>query len=365
MKPPGRMLWWFLGLLSALRAGPEVRTEMAVEAIRSSDVELARAALSSRLARGYTEFTVTAARSTIGIDYRPAPFDFRGAAVVRREANTALRIAGQHRPGGGALTGLFGLGGYRGYTSYRSVWLDEYYRQQYANLGRGPGLETYRTADPAGREVSFGTRWEYIKGNAFAQLGAAYARDRIAPGYEIDFAGLRRGADTLGTASVSLAFENVLSRRVRSRVEVRAADTSGRETRFGGEAEVRAALGEQWIARFHAGGARERPAFVSRFGGLAVERALGAGLSGFVEGRLYRDSGEIENALLFSSASPALRSRAWGAGLRRDGERWSWRLSANRLRTDHAATNPNTDFFRHLYRDRTWLTWQAAVSAQF
>ncbi len=365
MKISGRVLGLLLGLIAALRAEPAVQTEIAVESIRSDDVILARAAVSSRLVRGYAEFTVTAAQSALDIDYRPAPFDFRGETLARRETNTALRLAGQYRPAAGALTGLLGLGGYRGYTSYRSAWLDEYYRQQYAALAGTPGLDTYRPAAPAGRDASLGARWEYVKGNAFAQLTAAYAQDRVAPGYEIDFAGLRRGADTLATASASLAFENVLSRRVRSRVELRAADTSGRETRLGGEAELRAALGEVWIARAHLGAAREQPTFRSRFGGVALERAFGSVLSAFVEARLYRDSGEIENALLFSSAAPELRSRTWGAGLRRDGERWSWRISVNRLRADHAPTNPNTDFFRHLYRDRTWLSWQAALSARF
>ncbi len=351
--------------LAALCADSGTTAELSVESIRADDVALARAAASARLTRGHTEFTFTAAQSAVEFDYEPAPFDFRGQALTRRESNTALRVAGQHRIAGGAVTALAGLGGYRGYTSYRSAWLDEYYRQQYAPLAGTPGIGAFREASPVGRDASLGTRWEYVKGSAFAQLTAGYAQDRVAPGYEIDFDGLRRGSDTLATASASLSFENVLSRRVRSRLELRLADTSGRERRVGGEAEVRAALGEAWIVRAHLGGARERPTFTSHFGGLALERELAAGLSGYVEGRLYRDTGEIENALLFSSAAPALRSRTLGVGLRRDGERWSWRVAATRLFTEHAPTNPNTDFFRNLYRDRHWLSLQAALSARF
>lgn len=351
--------------LTSLRADSGTTAELAVESIRAGDVALTRAATSARLTRGHTEFTFTAVQSALDFDYQPAPFDFRGQALTRRENSGALRLAGQHRIAGGAATALAGLGGYRGYTSYRSAWLDEYYRQQYAALAGTPGLDAFRDASPAGRDVSLGARWEYVKAGAFAQLTAGYAQDRVAPGYEIDFDGLRRGRDTLATASASLSFENVLSRRVRSRLELRAADTSGRERRVGGETEVRAALGEPWIVRAHVGGARERPAFTSHFGGVALERTLAAGLSGYIEGRLYRDTGEIEHALLFTSAAPALRSRSLGLGLRRDGERWSWRIAATRLITDHAPTNLNTDSFRNLYRDRHWLSWQAAISARF
>ncbi len=373
MKPPRRS---GLALLACafVSAGPLVAvlcadvgtwTEFSGEVIRAADITLARGTAAARLVRGNTEVSFSAAQGAIAFDYQPAPFDFRGQALTCREASTALRTGGQHRFAGGPATALFALGGYRGFTSYRSAWLNEYYRQQYSSLSGTPGLDAFRPAAPAGRDASFGGRWEYIKGNAFAQLTAGYAQDRVAPGYEIDFAGLRRSPDTLATTSAALAFENVLSPRVRSRAEVRVADTSGRELRVGGEAEARAALGEAWIARAQIGGAREQPAFSARFAGLAIERELGRSVSVYAEGRLYRDTGEIENALLFTSAAPALRSQSVGVGLRHDGDRWSWRIVVARLHTDFAPTNLNTDFFRQLYRDRDWLTLQAALSARF
>ena len=366
MKTWARFRVAFLCVLGPLlRADVGTWTEFSAESVRADDIALARATAAARLVRGDTEFTVTAVRGELEFDYQPVPFDFRGRALSRSETSTALRAAGQHRIAGGPATALFSLGGYQGYTSYRSAWLDEYYRQQYAALAGIPGLDAFRPAAPAGRDATLGARWEYIPGNAFAQFTAGYAQDHVAPGYEIDFAGLRRSQETLATTSATLAFENVLSPRVRSRVEVRAADTSGREWRVGGEAELRAALGEAWIVRAHAGGASERPDFTARFAGLALEREMGAGISAYVEGRLYRDTGEIENALLFTSAAPALRSRSFGVGLRRDGDRWSWRLAASRLHTDFAPTNLNTDFFRNLYRDRDWLTLQAALSVRF
>ena len=366
-----RHLFAFAVGLTALALGPallaDVGTwgEFSAESIRAGDIALARGTAAARLVRGDTEFTFTLAQSGLEFDYQPAPFDFRGQSLTRDETSTALRAAGQHRFGAGPATALVAVGGYRGYTSYRSAWLDEYYRQQYAHLSGTPGLNAFRTASPGGHDGSLGARWEYVKGSAFAQLTAGWAQDRVSPGYEIDFTGLRRTADTLATSSLTLSLENVLTRRLRSRVEVRTAETSGRERRFGGEAELRAALGEPWIVRAHAGAAREAPTFRSHFGGLAVERELGAGYSAYVEGRLYRDTGEIENALLFSSAAPGLHTRSLGVGVRHDGERWSGRVAVGRLHTDFAPTNLNTDFFRNLYRDRSWLTLEAAGSIRF
>ena len=355
----------FLAVLvtaSAVHAEVGTWLDFSAESVRADGIALARGTAAARLVRGDMEFTFTAAQSALEFDYVPVSFDFQGQALTRDETSTALRAAGQHRFGGGALTGLAALGGYRGYTSYRSAWLDEYYRQQYGALAGTPGLDTFRTASPAGLDGSLGARWEYVRGSAFAQLTAGLAQDRVSPGYEIDFTGLRRTPDTLATSSLTLSLENVLSRRLRSRVELRTADTSGRERRFGGEAELRAALGEAWIARAHIGAAREEPTFTSLYGGLALEREIATGVSAYVEGRLYRDTGEIENALLFSSAAPGLRTRSLGVGLRRDGDRWSARLAVTRLGSDFAPTNLNTDFFRNLYRDRDWLSVDAALS---
>jgi hypothetical protein len=353
-----------LGLMGPSRAEGGNWLEFSGETIRSEDIALGRGTAAARLLQGDTEVTFTVSRSALEFDYRPAPFDFRGVAVTRDEASSALRVAGQQRVRGGIFTVLGAVGGYRGYTSYRSAWLDEYYRQQFSALSGTPGLNTYRKAAPAGFDGSLGVRWEYVPGSAITQLTWGLAQDRISPGYEIGFAGLRRTPDTLATNSLTWSFENVLTSRLRSRVELRTADTSGRDRRIGGEAELRAALGERWIARASVGGASEDPTFESTFGGLAVEREVGGGFSAYVEGRRYRDTGEIENALLFSSAAPGLRTRSWGVGLRRDGERWNGRVTLARLETDFAPTNLNTDFFRVLYRDRHWFTFEAALSVR-
>ena len=143
------------------------------------------------------------------------------------------------------------------------------------------------------------------------------------------------------------------------------AGTSGRKPRWGAEASARLALGEHWIVRAEAGGSLERPEFRARYAGLDLELAATETLAVFVGAHAYRDTGEIENALLFTSAAPALRSRRAEAGLRHDGERLSWRLSFGATRGDFAATNRATDFFQNLYRDRTWRSLRVAGSWKF
>jgi len=197
------------------------------------------------------------------------------------------------------------------------------------------------------------------------QLGYARSQDDVAPGYEIDFAGLRRGAETLVTNTVTVAFENVLTPRLRTRSELRVAATSEREPRYGAEASAHYALGERWIVRTDLGASEEQPTFRSHFGGAELECAVTETLAIFAGGQLYRDTGEIENALLFTSAAPGLRSRRADLGVRHDGERLSWRVSVGTVSGDFAPTNRNTDFFQNLYRDRHWLALRAAGSWKF
>lgn len=183
------------------------------------------------------------------------------------------------------------------------MWLDEHFRQQYANLSPTPGFYTYRAADPGDWNVTSGARWAYQPGSGFAQLTVSFLRDDIAPGYEIDFAGLRRGRDQLDTAALPAAFENVMSPRARSPVEVHAVKTTDREWRFGSDAALNLALGERWITRLQAGATTEDLQFDAWYLGATVESAPRPTVAWFATVRRDADTGEIENALLFTSAA--------------------------------------------------------------
>lgn len=338
--------------------GATPTAEFSTEVLHASDITLTQAADTLRLNWGKTEAAFTLGFGTLAIDYAPVSFDLFGTARGRRETALSAQLALRHRAGL-RLELLGGLGAHDGFDSYRALWLDEYFRQRFE--GR-PG---YRRAQPRGAAFSGGARWEYRPSSGFVQLGYSRAQDDVAPGYEIDFAGLRRGAETLVTDTVALGFENVLTPRLRTRAELRVADTSGREPRYGAEASVRYALGERWIVRADAGASDERPTFRAQYGGAELEFAATESLALFVGGQLYRDTGEIENALLFTSAAPGLRSRRAEIGVRYDGERLAWRIALGTVAGDFAATNRNTDFFRNLYRDRHWLSLRAGGSWKF
>jgi len=354
-----------LGLLGLRAAEPPARflgatpsAEFGTEILRASDLTLTQASNTLRLDWGKTEAALTLGFGSLSIDYAPVSFDFLGTARGRRETALSAQLALRHRAGP-QLELLGSLGARDGFDSYRALWLDEYFRQRFE--GR-PG---YRRAQPRGAALSGGARWEYRPASGFVQLGYARSQDDVAPGYEIDFAGLRRGAETLVTDTVMLGFENVLTPRLRTRAELRVAATSEREPRHGAEISARYALGERWIVRADAGASDERPTFRAQYGGAELEFAATETLAIFVGGQLYRDTGEIENALLFTSAAPGLSSRRAEIGVRHDGERLGWRIALGTVAGDFAATNRNTDFFQNLYRDRHWLALRAAGSWKF
>jgi hypothetical protein len=344
--------------VAGARAATEPSLEFGTEVLHASDVVLTQGADTLRFKRGRSEWALTLGLGTVAIDYAPVSFDFLGRALHRRETNASAQGAWRHRAGD-RLELLGGAGLRYGHDNYRALWLDEYFRQRFTPLAG------YRRATPRGFAFSGGARWEYQVASGFAQLGYSRAQDDVAPGYEIDFAGLHRGAATLVTDAATLSFEYVLTPRLRTRVELRAAGTSGRKPRWGAEASARQALGERWIVRAEAGGSLERPEFRARYGGLALEFAATETFAIFAGAHAYRDTGEIENALLFTSAAPALRSRRAEIGVRHDGERLGWRVAVGVTRGDFAATNRATDFFQNLYRDRDWRSLRLAGAWKF
>ncbi len=187
----------------------------------------------------------------------------------------------------------------------------------------------------------------------------------MAPGYEIDFDGLRRGRGGLDTLAVNASLENVLTPRARSLVELHAVRTTDREWRWGADGSLNLALNERWVVRLRGGATTESPQFDAWYVGATVEYAPRASVAWFATLRHYDDTGEIENALLFTSAAPAVVTSQAGIGLRGTGERWSWRLYVAAVQANYAPTNPNLDFFRNLYRDRDWSVLQLSCARTF
>lgn len=244
--------------LKPIRAGIE-RTDFSLELIESSDVSLLQINSVAVAPFGNWQSEISLSASEFSFDYAPVDFDFNGSKVSRDEKNHALQM-NSRRDLNDRFTLLLGAGAYDGFTNYRSAWLDEYYDHQFSDLTGVPGAEFYRKADPKGFNANAGLRWMYRPSSAFAQLTLSRLQDDVAPGYEIDFDGLRRGQLVLATTAVNLSTENILTKRIRSLVSLRASQTSERSWRYGGEIALNAALGERWIARVQAGATTETQA---------------------------------------------------------------------------------------------------------
>jgi len=351
------------------RASEEPAVELAGETLLASDIRLGQTTLAWQARQGAFDFRLSLVGAWMGLDFQPAAFDvplFVPRSVDHQryagQVDLQWRIAER-------FTGLTSLGGYRGFTGYRSAWISEYYRQQTQGF---PGFEN---PDPHGGNGSAGLRWEYLPGAGLLETTAGYSRDQIAPSYDdiIDpdagLIGYRPFRADLNTINWRVRTENVLSRRIRTALEFRFTSQSLRGPRFSGLGWLSYAATERLILRAEGGYATERfelaeplpgdpPPLSTRFRGWwlggAAEVQVGGGWSLFGSGRYYRDNGEIETSLSFSSASPGVRTWQAEGGLRWVGERHSFKLSGGPYFTDYSEVPFNISAFGPLYRDRTF-----------
>ena len=261
------------------------------------------------------------------------------------------------------------LSGYSGFRSFTSLWIDEYYRQQYGNGGI-PGVD-YEDPDPYGYGIEWSSRYEWKPASAFLTFSAAYLLDRVAPGYEIEdllssFA-LVRGETRLHTWTGAVSLESVLNSFSRTRHTIRVTETTSREVRWSWNGALNLSLGERWIARTEGAFAKEDPRFEAWSVSQALEYELREGWAVALTARYYEDTGQIETANLVSSAAPALTTRSLFLTLRQsspDGET-GFSLSVGPYLTDYAATGLGTERFAGLYKDRDWWWGRIAFSRTY
>ena len=318
---------------------------------------------------GSVEWTAAFSYATYDMDYRPNnQFDFFGFKEHLHEERYSGELNLRQRVG--ERFTLLGAGGvYSGYPNYRRVWIANRYRQKYATAGF-PVIPGYTEPDPKGWNIAPGLRWEYLPAIGYAEVKFSYAHDRTAPGYEdsSDSLGnylLLRGREQLDTESVSFSSENVLAKRLRALNEFSFIQTTARELRFTYQGSLNLALGERWVVRGSGGVATEAPRFDAFFFGATGEYELMPSLLLSVTGRYYKDTGEIENGLLTSSAAPPLESWEAGVGLRYSWGRSSLKIYVAPFWTNYAPIEVGTAEFAHLYADRKWVLAQIAWSLQF
>ena len=347
--------------LSALHA-----FEAATEVLWASDIQISETTLLYKQSSASWEWSVSGFLNTFDEEYRTVRlFDPIGMASDLEERTWGNQLTARRQLNRAfALTAAGGY--YDGFDGYRSLWLDEYYRQQFSFV---PG---YENADPWGANGALGLAWEYIPANATLEATIRYNRDVVAPGYQIvtdpttgAFLGLRRGEESLDTISFHAATENILSRRVRSKFEAVITDTTDRDVRLGAQGSLNVAMGDHWIWRGQGGYTMEDPTFDAWFVGATLDYEAWSGLHFYVSGHYYHDTGEILNALQLSSAAPGLEAWNVGAGLRCVWSQASLKLFAGPYFTDYEPVEMGTAPFGHLYQDRSWWLAQLAFDVQY
>lgn len=335
----------------------------------STDMYLTDSQLTYRRQIDKVELETSFAYATYDMDYQPfREFDFFGFNEHLHEDQLTGR-AGVRYNVVDPLTLIAGGGYYDGYANYRRVWIANRYRQKYdhPDFPRIPG---YEEPDPKGWNATGGARWEYLPQAGYAELNFGYAMDQTAPGYEDgqDANGnylLLRGRERLHTRTVTVSSENVLTSWLRSLNEFFMFDTTARELRFSYKGSLNIALGPDWVVRAHGGITTEEPRFDAHFYGATVEWEALHNFFASVTATYYEDNGEIEDALLTSSAAPPLSSWELGLGLRYVWKKSAVKLGISMFHTNYDPIRIGTAEFTHLYEDRKWGLAQIAYSWQF
>jgi hypothetical protein len=348
LGPPGGIATsWKAGIDAACLWSPDILTTDTLAEVRQT--------------RPGGEYAFAFVLGRIGLDYTPeSPLE---TANHRADDRLGLQTHGRLRAAE-PLTLVAGAGAYDGYMDYRSLWLDEHFRQLY---GRRPN---YALAKPRGWNLSGGARWEYWPACGFAQGEVAYQSDVIAPGYGVSLdtfpPQLLRYRDAYDTLSGRLTFENVLTPRLRALQEFQIADTTDRQLRFSLQSSLNWALAESWVARLVLAGTTESPQFDAGSAGLTVERDWNQRWFISLLARYYRDTGEVVNALLpDNTAAPPLETVQIGLGLRWQGEKSSIKLVCGPYFTRYTPRVASGNAFAHLYADRDWFWGQVAYAREW
>lgn len=355
---------------SARRAGnpehatgpPVVRKGgIAFETLLSSDVQLTTTSFTYGQQQGVTEWNLSYTHNTYGEDYEPyRPFDFLGFAERLDKSYDSGQVSLRQKLGE-RFTLSAGGGVYSGYTDYRSLWLANYYKQQFSFV---PG---YTEPDPHGFNASTGLRWEYQPTTGVVEANCIYSNDEIAPGYEFEpqLGRAVHGRYILHTYAPGLKFENILSSRIRTLNEFQLTLTSEREPRYTYRGSVNVALGERWVWRTIGGYTHEDPTLRAWHVSSTLEFEFAPRWFINASGLYYTDTGEIENSLFISTAAPGLTTWQGGMGLRYAGEHMSFHLAVAPVWSDYEPVEVGTRPFTNLYRDRDWLSVQAAWAFEF
>jgi hypothetical protein len=259
-----------------------------------------------------------------------------------------------------AWSNSLSVGGYKGFSEYRSIWIAEQYRQDFLGFPND-----YEAPDPSGRSVTATTIWNYAPGAGSATLALTYGRDVIAPGWSFDpivFQAVA-AADTLQTFSANIRVDHALNGWLKTAVDATTTQISERDPRFS-ISNTWAATYAQLGLRLNGGYTEETPGFSATFGSAILEWNFHPQWSVYTGYRVYVDSGEIQ-ASGFNALAPEVNSTEFFTGIQWNRGDISASAGIGFLKTDYAKLDANNLFFGNLYQDRDWQTFRFAASYNF
>lgn len=336
------------------------------EVLHSSDISLQSLSILRRHSQKRWEWDLNMNFRRIDVDYEPfSDADIIGKQTRLLESNGSLQVSARYARSP-ILQYRFSGGGYYGFSDHRSLWLDEYYRQQFS------GLSGYEYANPWGVNLSGGVQWDTLSSFGLLGMTLVAQQDDVAPGYDRPlFQELERGRQRLNTGSLLLEQESIISKNARMRHQASVTRTTDRQLRYRYSGYLNYSLSEHWVIRtegtatFEATAAEGESDFHSYSAGITVERDWDQRLFVSLAGRKYEDNGQIETSILVSSGPPPLETTHLGATLRWQGERNAYKVSLASYRSRFDEVDSPIRPFGNLYKDRDWLLISLSFNRSF
>lgn len=327
------------------------RFDSEFEGLCSDDIDVWSAALSYEQERNGWRLNAGLTRLDYSLDYVPAsgglPTDLSestllGNLSIARELNSDFELS-------------LGLRTYDGFANYRSLWIAEYYGQDFQFNGSG-----YSPPSPGGWSLTGGAVWN-PRVESRVNFSLTYGEDRIAPGWSTPF---ESSNDLLKSRSTSIRWEETLSPKLKTETLFTYSDITDRDPRVLLQSSWNYAFNDDFTLRLHTGAVKENPNFESIYGGISLDYQVSTNWSLALSTRLYHDSGEIENSG-FNTAAPGLKSSEIGlSALYQKGEH-SIRASVSYYDTHYDAVDADNEEFLNLFQDRNWVAMRLAYSLSF
>ena len=337
-----------------------------VDWLNSSDVSLLTTNFQRRKTSINSEWELNFGYGHIDLVYEPVPeADVIGKPNKLEEGSLTTQY-GYTVTMSSSFEVQLGGGAYKGFTDHGSLWLDEYYRQQFS------GLEGYVDADPWGFNLLGGLTWDTQAAPGLITASLILAQDDVAPGYDRPlFQPLERGRETLHTGSLLLQQESVLTKTTRIQNQLQFTRTTDRGFRYLYGGFLNQAIGENWVLRAEGAYTYESVEdqdefdFESHSVGVTLEYDWDQEWFLGFTGRRYSDNGQIETSILISAGPPPLETEHLGITLRRQGENSAWKISVATYSSKFDEVETTIRPFGNLYQNRDWFLLSSSYNFEF